>query len=636
MPFTLTWDDATELTDVLALDLSQSEGEFATLKVTIINPRVGLLAPGREQWATLSHDVHGDLFYGRLVGVPTDLQNNEIELEFLARPDDYEAQKETVAAGLRVLPWFDPVFIAPEDRLKADTVLEARPAHWAIDRVDHTVSVSDLMAGEDGTLNFGDTVFYDSVKIAYGEKPATLATCTAEVRWTQRATGSIDITDELMAAFEAANSTRHGYIASYTGEGLYKSWPKIGASIGGGWEVGASSIERLDGWGASSAMAPVLKNASASKGGFETNWNKWPNMTVDIESLLAAGGPESAFPISFRDELPPEHTIEFGTLPEHIGYYNQNNTDTGASSVVGFQEWCLRGTLGVKFTADRVRSEQISFTVAADVQPIVSDMSDALVEVDMMSGEVDQPIDDGGALPIGDTRRNSYMLTDRGKQSLAYLVTLCRARLLARARAVHVSFDAPFSTAVGLTLRHSATIADPRLPGGQATGKVIGYSLSLSGDEGQPTASVTIGCMIGRNNTLSAPAAGTNVYADGYAQAGWQASVGSATAVASGDVQYTSYENTPITLGGLDLFAPEASSLIDEITVLGGAEEQAELLGSQTWADTNEAIAALNGIKTQVALALVPVTGDELRTPFTITVSDLMVPKTIDLEAPSA
>lgn len=621
MPFSLNWmGDATDA-DCVSFTLSQTEGDFAHLSIEIRNPRVGLLAEGRELWATLSHDIYGDLFYGRLVGVPTDIQADAVQLEFLARPEDFDEQKAALAETLKVLPFYDPVFVAPEDREKPDTVLEARPVLWHIDRLTGEVTISDIMSGEDGTIIFAPERTL-SVSVSYDGKPATLAACKAEVRWTQRAEGSIDISQEVLAAFEAADSTRAGHIASFTGEGLYKSWPKIGASIGGGWEIGASSIERLDG-----VSVPFLNlNVACSTGGFKTN--------------VTSGNNAIAFVVEDVDEahgwipLGETYTGSYG-FPR-ASYYEQDDKDIGGPCIVGFPEWVLEGTLGVKFTADRVRSEQVSFSIAADVQPIVSDMTDAAVSIDVRTGEVDQPIDPGGAIPIGDPRRNSYMLTDRGKQSLEHLIVLCRARLLARARAVRVSFDVPFEDGAAASLRHSATIADPRLPGGQATGKVVSYSFSLNGDDGALNASLTIGCMIGHNGTLSAPAAGAPAYATGYVETGYQVSIGSASGAATGDIQWTDYGGTAITLGGLDLFGLSASGIIDSLEVLGGSSEQADILSGQTWHDTNEATTALNDAHTQVALALVPVTGDELKTPFEITVTDLMVPKTIDLEAASA
>jgi hypothetical protein len=57
------------------------------------NPRIGLLAPGRKQWAWLSwlddrNPTAGvtPLFFGRLVGVPQQIARQPVTLNFMARP----------------------------------------------------------------------------------------------------------------------------------------------------------------------------------------------------------------------------------------------------------------------------------------------------------------------------------------------------------------------------------------------------------------------------------------------------------------------------------------------------------------------------------------------------------------------
>jgi hypothetical protein len=42
----------------------------------------------------------------------------------------------------------------------------------------------------------------------------------------------------------------------------------------------------------------------------------------------------------------------------------------------------------------------------------------------------------------------------------------------------------------------NARVVDPRIPGGEATGKIIGYAITAS--NGAPIASVTIGCTSAR------------------------------------------------------------------------------------------------------------------------------------------
>lgn len=130
---------------VLSIEIEHSEGDFPSLSIVIKNPRIGLLAPARKTWVWLSHGGT-PLFFGRLVGVPSNINQNAVTLEFVARPADYAAQKSTLAGSLRVLPYYDPVFITPDAQADPDTVLEARPAMWHIDRTTLAVTTSHTVA----------------------------------------------------------------------------------------------------------------------------------------------------------------------------------------------------------------------------------------------------------------------------------------------------------------------------------------------------------------------------------------------------------------------------------------------------------------------------------------------------------
>src|SRR5215217_2111941 len=262
MVYTLTWDHGVTADSVIDWEIDQNENDFATLSITVKNPRTGILAG--NLWATLTRNAV-TIFYGRLVGVPEDLQGNSVSLLFLARPDTYDDDKATLAETLKVAPFWDPVWTPPERLEEPDAVLEARPQYWHTDRVTHVVTVSDIGDGEDGTVVIDpDTVPYDSVKIRPGETPAELVTCNAEVQWRQAANGTLDMTDRLMEVADDAGTVANGYIVSYTGSGLLDSWPKIGQSIGGGWEVGDSTAERVE------EFTSVLA-VNVATGGYKSN-----------------------------------------------------------------------------------------------------------------------------------------------------------------------------------------------------------------------------------------------------------------------------------------------------------------------------------------------------------------------------
>ena len=100
---------------------------------------------------------------------------------------------------VKVAPWSDPVWIRDERIDDPDAVLEARTALWHIDRVTHEVTISDIIAGEAGTLAITDHD-YASLSIRYGAPPVRRVRVDAEVSWDQVASGELDISRELVAA----------------------------------------------------------------------------------------------------------------------------------------------------------------------------------------------------------------------------------------------------------------------------------------------------------------------------------------------------------------------------------------------------------------------------------------------------
>src|SRR4249919_548188 len=163
--------------------------------------------------------------------------------------------------------------------------------------------------------------------------------------------------------------------------------------------------------------------------------------------------------------------------------------------------------------AQRQCVERVSFSLFADVQPILTDPEDgeALQITDVRSVNLSEQIGEGtdAYVPIGDPRRRSYIATERGNRSLEHLIALARAHLMKRARAVEITFAPKLSRMPEITLRKNVFLVEPRV--GEALGKIIGYSLALDGSDGRIKCEVRIGCAIGRGGSAVA-AGGTPTY----------------------------------------------------------------------------------------------------------------------------
>ena len=177
---------------IVSFKVEHKEGDCATCSIDVRNQKIGLLAPGRPLWAYLSYDSGTGgvvpIFFGRLVGVPTNILSEVVTLQLTAKPLDFTAQKFALCETLKVLPWYDPLFVDPKLRPyistdgqqigDADVVLEAYSKLWHIDRLSLVLTVSDILLGEDGVERFSDAeVPYDSVAIEIGQAPLNLGPC---------------------------------------------------------------------------------------------------------------------------------------------------------------------------------------------------------------------------------------------------------------------------------------------------------------------------------------------------------------------------------------------------------------------------------------------------------------------------
>jgi hypothetical protein len=534
--------------EIFDLEIAEAEGDLPSLEIELRNPRVGLLAAGRNLWCWLAWDdgttVH-PMFHGRLVGVPENLYEEKVRLLFIARPSDYPAQKSAIAASLRELPFYDVIWFDEQD-VDDDAVLETRMLNFQGNRLTLEIGVSDMLAGEDGIIEVGpDDHFYSRMEQGFEQTPKRRVHVTATVSWVQAATGEVDLTAQLVAKFRQLGSFfAWPMIGSYTAPGLLDSWPQPETGFGGGWSMALGSSAA-----AAAFVAPALyavryvdKTDMTSVQGFDTP----AHVATTLHGLeIGFSGMPRAFFIGWKN-----FDVVFGLAPIKIDFR-------------------------VAYEAARKRSEIITFTMASDVQSIVTDPGvDEDETLSLTSSSIDQPVDEDGALPIGDTRRNAYFPTDRGQQSLQFLMLLAAAKLLASARAVRIKFTTTWAfLALLVSCRKSVHLVDPRLPGGEATGKVVEYRLIANGRGGN-LCEVAIGCSVGYGVKLGAAAEGEDVYADDWAD-DYTESIGGQTEVIPGQLLYESLDGTIVVDDdGVDLFNLTPETIVKNLKLTGGPTEQ--------------------------------------------------------------
>lgn len=557
---------------VFSFTVYQQEGDFCSLSVVIENPSEALLDPSRNQWAWLSME-EGEtitpLFHGRIVGIPADLDKDLVTVEFLAKPVDFEAQKHTVAASLRVAPFWDYAFIDPQMWDDPDTALEARTEVWHIARLVNTVSATSIIEGDDGTLDItADLIPFDGFSLSYNDAPLRKVNLQMRAMWTQEVKGTLNITPNLLAAFAAAGSP-DGYVTTYTGQGLYDDWPMEGDTLSNVYEFGPQTITVIDG----KVIGKQYK-------------------TVNVK----------------YDRAPT----------------SQAETSAKRKMKVKFRRWGFFIECLINYDARIDRTEDITFTVYADVQDMVNGTEDEQSEtITLSSGALGSVIGVGSdaELPIGDTSRDAFWPTARGLQAIEYGLTHARALLLRRARAAQITVTVPMATAIQATCRKSATVHHPDLPGGSATGKISAYSFGVDGSTGEEGGQITISCLVGKNTTIGAEAGTPDWASADYVGSDWQHFTGAIGYEAGINMNYalpSSAGVDPVVIG------------VQSVSVTGGDTEQSAVLNAR-FLDIDAACDALNDHHTEIDLHMIPLDTSPRDLRYNDSVVNLSIPLGINL-----
>lgn len=652
--FFFAWVDASENVfgpqhhvedeDIFSVDFKHEEGDFATLTLIVRNPRIGFLSTTRKVWAWFSHSdgvIVTPIFFGRLVAVPTDILAELVQMEFVARPADFLTQKETLANSLRTLPAYDPIWFTPEERVDPDIVLNGRSAHWHINPITHALSISDVLNGEDGVLDFSASqVLFNSVKINISGIPITTVRVFAAMNWQQVVSGNIDLTG--IDGF---------LIRTFTPEGILSGWPKSESSIGGGWYVDTGYAYALHDFEVTNkSFSSDVKTPSPEEMGDDTTMGVYTNFSTSEDKINKR--PEGSF--TTNEILTERNNQE--TRDKNTGELQSATFHTAYTEVVVPQQ-SIVGRLSVKYAPDRRQTETVEFLVQANIQPIVTlPEGQDIVNMEFDSVTLNELID--GVSPLVDSRRRSYITYPRGLSSIEYLIMVARATILNAARVVKVDYElVSINDWFATTLRKNSIIHDGRLPGGQGEGKIIARRFALDGSTGKQSLGVTMGSAVGFGGTVVAEPGEPTWAEAAYVGNDYQVYEGAVNSL--GDVGYTvpifNSQDDGINFTGSGMSSYDATrpaTTAPKIVFTSGwfADEQKivldtmlpDLLGEIQGAQTGEAGQALvNALPQKIQAALEPSQtflkwrffplNGEWVSPYVIGVSDVFVPQQINL-----
>jgi hypothetical protein len=390
-------------------------------------------------------------------------------------------------------------------RTDPEVVLEGYSKIWHYDRETHVLTVSDEVDGEDGLVEFDGTsedgkVLYDGLGLTLTSGPLSRVDIKAEYTWTQQAQGTVDLTKYLTSNWPESGPN---YISSFTLTA--DSWPKLGTGIGDGWIVAnASAFSTYD-----LAVHSSTGGSTLTVDFPDTSWFGETHFTTtfsETQSFVNAPPGSLHYPeIVTSDKISTTQALEEVSDAGRATYtasYSRSYSATAAVLPLNY----ITVTLLAGYKAERQCTELVSLSLTADVQNVLTDPEDgeALRIDDIRSVNLSETIGEGtdAYVPIGDPRRRSYIATDRGNRSLEHLIALARAHLMKRARVVEIAFAPKLSRMPEIALRKNALLIEPRV--GEALGKIIGYSVALSGSDGRVNCEVRIGCAIGRGGSAVA------------------------------------------------------------------------------------------------------------------------------------
>lgn len=334
------------------------EGQIPKLELVIQNPLRGLLDPAFNVWGWFSyhdvvHDVWYPLFWGRLVGQPKELIGMKLTVEMIGMPLDYYFQKARVASSLKVDPFYDPVCLKVNERTNPDAIIEAYSKVYHVDHLTGVVSVSDILTGEDGNVNFtANQAFYDFLTQTVEQPPLTAVLMQMDTSWKQTWRGFVQMPDFACLTF--------------SGDGMISEWPKPLTSLGGGYSVFDSAC-----WDYFSVNRVQVVSFSAQYQNTDTEHTNGDVISASWStSFPVFYGPDvhmNIFEQSITGICDPYAVDENGD-PAPINKPASANVQTSYVPL-----WSIYGTLTLRVKADRQRTERVVMTLNGNFQPVLVD-----------------------------------------------------------------------------------------------------------------------------------------------------------------------------------------------------------------------------------------------------------------------
>ncbi len=600
----------------------EAEGAVPTAEVTLATPDRALIVPGLAAHALLSATVEGicrPLFRGRLMAAPVVMGTGTLTLRFEARLGDHAAATAAALAPFRVGPGYDSLFVRDGDEDDPEVVLRGWLRHLWTDRRDGTVAVSHDTTGGHTDHVTRAAVAADSVRWWLAAPPYHQVTLTATARWHQEGRGTLNLGREIWRQ-------NGGPLQTLTPpESFAAGWPRAGESLGSdtGYRVRQAALVEMP------PPADPHMPYEARYTMMDDHDGPWNFSGRSGRSPWYSTGGSL---VSLRKRTyDPQLFVDW--------HYRQKREEHLTLTLVGAAQDTAEGPDATQphlwFDLGDVAAVPAAAVTLPD-DPLPADCLSLIARAREEETNPTPPAPPAGTPPVGDARRAGFFLTDRGRQALDHAVQLAAVTLARSQRAVRIAARLPGWTArtLDVTCDSTLTLDSPRLPGGQATGKVV--ALALIWDHGVPALEVTLAASLGTGSTLD-PAVLNDPYGPDYSAPGVYAHPAGAVRDSHGDVPVTYHDpgDQAPTLGLVALPHMTENEFLERLCLVNLAPEQEAWLWERQrigfWPPTE-----VQAVPSDVALALTPLTAVDVL-PHTITVTPtgpVGLPATLDLATP--
>ncbi|MBI2707871.1 MAG: hypothetical protein HYX35_06150 [Proteobacteria bacterium] len=442
------------------LEISQEEDFFAKARLLV---EAGIPLP---PCGTIGI-IQGDELYfqGVLVGDPVKIEGKFAEIELIACPPDVSERIAIIQKDIHIPPYWDALWVKDSD--KYEEIQDAHTSSLYCDRRSWELARSDWFEGRQ-TLSVQGAFFQDSLRFRVIKNPFKTCTVKVHAHWIQKEEGISDLSAAIRLSFP------HSKVNTYTKEALLEKWPSPGRRVGrsGVWILKSELKEMTPAspfYPAYSAPLSLREEGENPRSyHVKRHWFKptlWVNWTYHQkrkETLVVT------LHHAFQDLYPGdgEHKVVEFTLqninPDPNAYTWRPDCFYREGTKVSYKNAIYRchttHTAGLLFEEDKWAFQNSFHT------------------------------------DLGNPARASFFLTDRGYQAAEHAMERAKATLAKSARAIEISFEAPWEVVKDMTTDTTVILNDSRLPGGEGRGKVVKYSLIAKGETGERFGRVTLLC----------------------------------------------------------------------------------------------------------------------------------------------